>query len=71
MSANINPEDNERWLSDGNCAYCRRKTYCGADCTAQKRRARAILHQLILNKAPGLKGVYKVLEGATRGESIG
>ena len=31
-------EDNERWLSDGNCAYCRRKTYCGADCTAQKQR---------------------------------
>ena len=43
MSANVNPEDNERWLSDGNCTYCRRKKYCSKACTAQKRRKEAIL----------------------------
>ena len=55
MSANINPEDNERWLSDGNCAYCRRKAYCSKACTAQKRRKQAIMRQIVSGKTGSAK----------------
>ena len=43
MSANVNPDDRDRWKSDGNCAYCRRWAYCTKACTAQKKRKEAIL----------------------------
>lgn len=50
MSANINLEDNERWLTDGNCLFCRRDPYCKKPCTAQKRRKAAILQQMVRSR---------------------
>lgn len=40
-------QDNERWMSDGDCTHCRRKAYCKKACTAQKRRKEAIIRQMI------------------------
>ena len=62
MSANMNPEDSERWLSDGNCTYCRRKKYCSKACTAQKRRKEAIIRALIRNKT-GIDQLEKTMMG--------
>lgn len=62
MSANINPEDNERWLSDGNCMYCRRFKYCKKICKAQKQRKEAILRQFIRNRT-GAGQMLKAIEG--------
>lgn len=31
-------EDNERWLSDGNCRKCRRQNYCKKTCKPAERR---------------------------------
>lgn len=28
--------DTERWLSDGNCEFCRRKPYCSKQCKANQ-----------------------------------
>lgn len=62
MLTNIK-QDNERWLSDGDCKYCRRKSYCGVDCTAQKRRMQAILYQAVLDHMPsGTKEVLNILK---------
>ena len=55
-------EDNERWLSDGNCTYCRRKKYCNKPCTAQKRRKEAIIRQMIRNMT-GIGQLKKAVEG--------
>lgn len=30
--------DTDRWKSDGNCKYCRRRNYCTKDCKAAKMR---------------------------------
>lgn len=38
--------DNERWLSDGNCMLCRREKYCQKPCKAQKERKAAILQAM-------------------------
>ena len=62
MSANVNPEDNERWLSDGNCTYCRRKKYCSKACTAQKRRKEAIIRAMVRNMT-GIGQLKKAVEG--------
>ena len=48
----------DRWLVDGDCSKCRRKEYCGTECTASKRRTRAELLRLIREKM----GVDKVAE---------
>ena len=40
--------DNERWLSDGNCMLCRREKYCQKPCKAQKERKAAILQRAML-----------------------
>ena len=40
-------EQNERWLSDGDCRQCRRKDYCSKPCTKFKRAYRAALDQAI------------------------
>ncbi len=45
--------DTERWLTDGDCSKCRRKEYCGTECTASKRRTRAELLRLIREKIGG------------------
>lgn len=67
MSANVNPEDNERWLSDGNCTYCRRKKYCSKACTAQKRRKEAIMKEAIIRamvrNMTGIGQLKKAVEG--------
>lgn len=65
MLTNINSQDNERWLSDGDCKYCRRKSYCSTDCTAQKRRMQSILYQMVLDHMPPeTKDVLNILDGA-------
>lgn len=38
--------DNERWLSDGNCLFCRRSKYCKESCKAQKERKAAIIRAM-------------------------
>ena len=43
----------DRWLVDGDCSKCRRKEYCGTECTASKRRTRAELLRLIREKIGG------------------
>lgn len=53
-------EDNERWLSDGNCEYCRRESYCTKECTALKRRKYEIIRELIRNRT-GLDKIDQVL----------
>lgn len=66
MSANVNPEDNERWLSDGNCTYCRRKKYCSKACTAQKRRKEAMKEAIIramVRNMTGIGQLKKAVEG--------
>lgn len=60
MSANINQEDNERWLSDGNCTYCRRAKYCSKPCTRQKRRKEAILRAIIRDRT-GIDRIQKLI----------
>ena len=60
MSANINPEDNERWLTDGNRAFCRRKSYCSKPCTRQKRRRNAIMRAIIRDRT-GIDRVQKLI----------
>ena len=62
-------EDNERWLTDGNCMYCRKKGYCGKSCTAQKRRKQAIIQQMIAG-ATGSGKIRQALEGALNGKNI-
>ena len=41
-------EDRDRWLSDGNCDYCRKEKYCSKDCTARKRAKREIMRQILM-----------------------
>ena len=55
-------ESNERWLTDGNCYYCRRYEYCQKPCTAQKQRKEAILHEMIRNRT-GIDKISKALGG--------
>ena len=59
-------EDNERWLSDGNCSLCRRKTYCSKPCKAQRKRKEAIIRQLIQARTHSMD-----LRRALKGESNG
>ena len=54
-------EDNERWLTDGNCGYCRRFDYCKKPCTAQKRRKEIILRKMMENRT-GAGRIRKALE---------
>lgn len=51
----------DRWLIDGDCSKCRRKEYCGTECTASKRRTRAELLRLIREKI-GIDKIDRVLE---------
>lgn len=36
---------NEQWLLEGNCAQCRRSSYCSKDCGAVKRRRNALIRK--------------------------
>lgn len=56
-------EDVERWKTDGNCAKCRRREYCSKACTAQKRRAKAIIAQMIRERT-GAGYMRETLRGA-------
>ncbi len=35
-----NIQNNERWLTDGDCSKCRRHKYCSKACSANNRRVR-------------------------------
>lgn len=54
-------EDNERWLSDGDCNKCRRKPYCKKACTATKRALRSIISEMI-RKQTGLDKIKAGLD---------
>lgn len=45
--------ENEQWLSNGDCNKCRRKNYCGKPCTqharAMKRTTAMIVSKAIAN----------------------
>ena len=43
-------EDNERWMTDGDCSKCRREPYCGTVCRAQKQRRQAIIRKMMREK---------------------
>ena len=62
-------EDNERWLSDGDCMHCRRAPYCKKVCTAQKQRKREKVRQMIREKT-GAGKILEALGDAANGESI-
>lgn len=36
------PSIHDQWKANGDCAMCRRKSYCHTPCTAAKKRARRI-----------------------------
>ena len=59
-------EDNEQWKTDGNCKFCRRKKYCGAECTASKRRIKAEIYSLIAEKT-GLRPVFEMINNLNYG----
>lgn len=56
-------EDNERWLSDGDCSKCRRQSYCKKPCTVKKRRYRQLIRDFILNKT-GIAEVKDAIDDA-------
>lgn len=39
--------NNEQWKTNGNCEKCRKRKYCGTDCTAHKRRMERYLKNVI------------------------
>lgn len=45
-------EDNERWLTDGDCKKCRRNKYCSKACRASQDRLNREVHRA-MNKATG------------------
>lgn len=59
----MSDESRDRWLIDGDCSKCRRKEYCGTECTASKRRTRAELLRLIREKI-GSDKIERVLENS-------
>lgn len=59
-------ENNERWLTDGDCSECRRAKYCSKACTAQKRRREAIIQQMV-RSATGSGTIRRAMEGALHG----
>lgn len=49
-------ENNEQWISGGNCNLCRRKNYCSKPCTLAKRKRKAMIRGLVadaMNQATG------------------
>lgn len=60
MAIEMKPADNERWLTDGNCGKCRRKSYCSKPCTRQKRRRNAIMMEFIRNRT-GIDRIQKLI----------
>ena len=40
-------DDNEQWLSDGNCKKCRRRNYCHEPCKRNKQRNNAVKSSII------------------------
>lgn len=56
--------DNERWLSDGNCKFCRRNKYCHTPCKKNKERMQTELYRSINNATHGVFGY--LLEKQTR-----
>lgn len=55
-------DDNERWLTDGNCGKCRKLKYCGKPCKAQKERKAEILRMMIESRT-GTGAIRKALGG--------
>lgn len=53
-------EDDERWLTDGDCSKCRRFTYCNKPCTRQKQRKAAILRRFV-RSATGIGKIYAAM----------
>ena len=48
----------EAWKNDGKCHECRRKDYCKTECSARKRRVRAIITAALALKATPKMRVY-------------
>ena len=42
--------DTDRWKSDGNCKYCRRRNYCTKDCKAAKMRFERICRSFLYER---------------------
>ena len=61
MAIDMKPDENERWLTDGNCSKCRRQKYCSKPCTAQKRRKTAIMRAM-LQDMTGINRIRKLIE---------
>ncbi len=55
-------EDNERWLSDGDCSKCRRKNYCQTACTRSKRALESFIRNAIRQKT-GIDTMEAAMDG--------
>lgn len=49
----------DQWKLDGNCAQCRRSSYCNKDCSARKRHQLQIVKNLFEKECPGLENLLK------------
>lgn len=47
--------DNERWLTDGNCKFCRRQKHCSKPCKKNKEATQRDIYRAV-NRATG--GVF-------------
>ena len=43
----------ESWLTDGNCAKCRRNIYCSKDCKKHKQAMQALFRSMLEQKLGG------------------
>ncbi len=60
----MSDESRDRWLIDGDCSKCRRKEYCGTECTASKRRTYAYIMEMVRDRL----GVKKIENTIKQGE---
>lgn len=58
----------EQWKESGFCYECRKRSYCGTECSAHKRRVRFELDKLITHEMDkATHGAYsKIMEEYTK-----
>lgn len=53
--------DSDQWLLNGKCSICRRRKYCGKECTASKRAKDAMIKQMIM-ESTGIGVIYNAIK---------
>ena len=46
----MNENDQEQWLSDGDCVRCRRRDYCSKACKRSRERIKAGMIRIVQDK---------------------